>query len=99
MQQLDAFAFHTESFAAGRQDVRLWCTANDAFGQCCSNADHVLAIVKHKKNLPVANKGQQTNEWVLGLQLESEYRRNRRRHELGIGQRSQVDEENCVRKS
>ena len=46
-------------------EVRL---ADDAFGQRCRNADHVLAIVEHKEDLPVADKGQQTNERVPSLQ-------------------------------
>jgi hypothetical protein len=40
------FTFHPERFAAGRQDVRLGGLADDAFGQCCHDADHVLAIVE-----------------------------------------------------
>src|SRR5450631_1689834 len=93
------FTFHPERFAAGRQDVRLWCLADDAFGQCCCNADHVLATVEHEKYLPVANKGQQTNERLLGLHYEPERGRDRWRHELGIGQRSQIDEEHRVMES
>src|SRR5277367_715681 len=92
-------AFHTERFAAGRQDVCLWCLTDDAFGQCCRNADHVLAIVEHEEDLPVANKSQQTNERVPGLQHEPECRCNRCRHELGISQRSRIDEENRVKES
>src|SRR5271167_4083924 len=99
MQHVDVFAFHPERFVAGRQDMRLWCLADDTFGQRCRNADHVLAIVEHEEDLPVANKGQQTNEWVLSLHRESQCRRNRRRHELRIGQRSQIDEEDRVMKS
>src|SRR6476620_3128240 len=93
------FTFNPKGFAAGRQDVRLWCLADDAFGQCCRNADHVLATVEHEEDLPVANKGQQTNERVLSLHREPECRRNRGRHELRIGQRSQIDEEDRVMKS
>ena len=93
------FAFRPERFAAGRQDVRLWRPADDAFGQCCRNADHVLAAVEHEEDLVVANKGQQTNERVLGLQHEPERRRNRCRHELRIGQRSQINEEDRVMES
>jgi len=59
------FTFDPEGFAAGRQDVRLGCLADDAFGQRRHNADHVLAIVEHKEDLPVTDKGQQTNERVL----------------------------------
>src|SRR4029077_6445184 len=44
-------------------------------------------------------KGQQTNERVLGLQHEPERRRNRCRHELRIGQRSQINEEDRVMES
>src|SRR5580692_9930374 len=90
---MDMFTFHPERFAAGRQDVRLRCLADDAFGQRCRNADNMLAIVEHEQDLPVANKGQQTNDRVLGLHHEPEYRRDRCRHELGIGQSSQIDEE------
>ena len=90
------FTFHPEGFAAGRQDVRLGRPDDEAFGQCCRNTDHVLAIVEHEEDLPVANKGQQTNDRVLGLHHKPERRCNRSRHELGIGQRSQVDEEHRV---
>src|ERR1700749_4826518 len=87
------FTFDPERFAAGRQDVRLWCLADDAFGQRCRNVNNMLAIVKHEQDLPVANKGQQTNDRVLRLHHEPEYRRYRCRHEFGIGQCSQIDEE------
>src|SRR5260221_13365740 len=60
------FTFHSEGFAAGRQNVRLGRLTDEAFGQCCRNTDHVLAIVEHEEDLPVANKGQQTNDRVLG---------------------------------
>ena len=93
------FAFDPERFAAGRQDVRLWCLADEALGHRCRNADYVLAIVEHEEDLPVANKGQQTNERVLSLHREPECRRNRRRHELRIGQRSQIDEEHRIMES
>src|ERR1700722_1752260 len=93
------FTFHSERFAAGRQDVRLWCLADDAFGQRCRNADHVLAIVEHEEDLLVADKGQQTNERVLGLYQEPECRCDHSRHELGIGQHSQIDEEDRVMES
>ena len=93
------FTFHPERFAAGRQDVRLWCLADDAFGQCCRNADHVIAIVEHEQDLPVANKSQQTNDRVLGLHHEPECRCDRSRHELGIGQSSQIDEEHRIMES
>ncbi len=90
------FAFHPESLAAGRQDVRLWCLADHAFGQCRRNIDHVFAIVEHEENFLVANKGQQANERILGSHHEPECRRDRRRHQAGIGQCSQVDEEDRV---
>src|SRR5271170_5790123 len=93
------FAFHAERFAARRQNVRLWRLADDAFGQCCRNADHVIAIVEHKEDLLVANKGQQTNERVLSWRHVPDCRRNRCRHELGIGQCSQIDEEDRVMES
>ena len=93
------FTFDPERFAAGRQDVRLRCLADDAFGQRRHNADHVLAIVEHEEDLPVTDKGQQTNERVLGLHHQPECRRNRCRHELRIGQRSQIDEEDRVMES
>ena len=96
---MDMFTFHPERFSAGRQDVCLRCLADDAFGQRCRNADHVLAIVEHEEDPPVANKGEQTNKRVLSLYREPECRRNRRRHELRIGQRSQIDEEDRVMKS
>jgi len=59
----------------------------------------VLAIVKHEEDLLVANKGQQTNERVLGLDHEPECRCNRGRYELGIGQRSQINEEDRAMES
>jgi len=93
------FTFHPERFAAGRQDVRLWSLADDAFGQCCRNADHRLATVKHEKDLPVAYKGQQTNDRVLGLHREPDCRCDRSRHELRIGQRSQINEEYRIMES
>src|SRR5580698_10542062 len=93
------FTFHAKRFPAGRQDVRLWCLADDAFGQCCSNSDHVLATVEYEKYLPVANKGQQTKERILGLHHQPERGRDRCRHELGIGQRSQIDEEDRAMES
>ena len=52
------FTFDPEGFAAGRQDVRLWCLADDPFGQTRRRVDHVLAIVEHEKDFLVANKGQ-----------------------------------------
>src|SRR6202453_2100659 len=93
------FTFRPERFSAARQDVRLRWLADDAFGQRWRNADHMLAIVEHDEKLLVANKGKQTNERVLGLHHEPECRRDRRRHELGIGQRSQIDEEDRVMES
>ena len=93
------FTFDPERFAAGCQDVRLGRLADNAFRQRRHNADHVLAIVEHKEDLPVTDKGQQTNERVLGLHYQSERRRNRCRHELRIGQRSQIDEEHCIMES
>src|SRR6202453_2442236 len=96
---MDVFAFHSERLAAGRLDMRLWWLADDTVGQRCRNADHVLAIVEHEEDLPVANKGQQTDERVLSLHREPESRRNLRRHELRIGQRGQIDEEDRVMKS
>ena len=77
----------------------MWCLAHDAFGQCRRGADHVLAIVKHEEDLLVANKGQQTNERGLGLDHEPECRCDRGRHELGIGQRSQINEEDRAMES
>jgi hypothetical protein len=41
-------------------------------------------------------KGQQTDERVFSLHHEPECRRNRCRHELGIGQRSQIDEDRIM---
>jgi hypothetical protein len=96
---VNVLTFRLEGFAAGRQDVRLRCLADDAFGQCCRNADHMLATVEHEQDLPVANKGQQTNEGVLGLHHEPERRCDRSRHELGIGQSSQIDEEDRTMES
>src|ERR1700739_2125787 len=93
------FTFHPECLAAGRQDVRLWCLADDAFGQCRRNADHVLATVEHEEDLLVANEGQQTNQPVLGRHYQPACRCDRSRHELGIGQRSQIDEEHRVMES
>src|SRR6202522_3527334 len=93
------FTFRPEGFMAGRQDLRLWCLADDTFGQGGRNADHMLATVEHEEDLPVANKGQQTNERVLGLHRETECRCDRSRHELGIGQRSQIDEEHRIMES
>ena len=63
------FTFDPEGFAAGRQDVRLGCLADDAFGQRRRNLpDHVLSqLSAHKEDLPVTDKGQQTNERVLGF--------------------------------
>ena len=87
------FPFDPEGFAAGRQDVRLWCLADDAFGQRRRNADHVLAIVEHEKHLLVANEGQQTNERVVGSNHEPKGRGDSGRNELRIGQRGQIDEE------
>ncbi len=54
----------------------------------------MLAIIEHKEDPPLAEKGQQTQERILSLHHESERRCNRRRHETGIGQCSQIDEEN-----
>jgi hypothetical protein len=82
------FTFHPERFAAGRQDVRLRCLVDNAFGQRCRNADHVLAIVEYEKKLFVADKGQQTSERVLALHHQPECRCDRCRHKLRIGQRS-----------
>src|ERR1700733_2959280 len=96
---MDIFTFHLEGFAAGRQDVRLWCLADEAFGQCCRNADYVLAIVEHEEDLPVAYKGQQTNERILGLHHEPERRCDRCRYKLRIGQRSQIDEKHRIMES
>src|ERR1700683_3639728 len=93
------FAFDPERFAAGRQDVRLWRFANNALGECRRNADHVLATVEHQEDLPVANKGEQTNDRVLRWHYEPERGRDRCRHELGIGQCSQIDEEDRVMES
>src|SRR5271169_3968543 len=94
MQQVDMFTFYPERFTAGRQDVRLWRLADDAFGQRCRNADHMIAIVEHEKDLFVADKGQQTNDRVLSWSHQPERRRDHCRHELRVGQRGQVDEEN-----
>src|SRR5580698_4916218 len=57
------------------------------------------SIVENKEDLPVADKGQQTSEWVLALHHQPECQCDRCRHELRIGQRSQIDEEHRVMKS
>jgi len=54
----------------------------------------MLAIVEHEKDLPVANKARQAPQRILGWHHKPERPRNRRRHELGIGQCGQIDEEN-----
>jgi hypothetical protein len=51
------FTFDPESFATLCQDVRLRRLADDPFGQHCSNVDHMLTIVEHKKDFPVADNG------------------------------------------
>src|SRR5580658_9476006 len=79
--------------------MRLWRLADDTFGQRCRNTDHVLAIVEHEEDLPVANKGQQTHERVLGSHHEPECGCNRCRYKLGVRQRSQVNEEDGATES
>jgi hypothetical protein len=79
--------------------VCIWCLTDKAFGQRCRDVDHVLAIVEYEQDLPVANKCCQPNEWVLGLHHQPECRRDRRWHELGIGQRREINEEDRPVKS
>ncbi len=96
IQQVNMLAFDPQRLPAGCQDVRLRCLADNAFGQRRRRVDHVLAIIEHKEDSPLAKKGQQAEDGILSLHHESERRCNRRRHQTGIGQRSEIDEENCA---
>ena len=40
------FPFRPQRFAARRDNMRLWCLVDDAFGQCCRDVDDMLAIVR-----------------------------------------------------
>jgi hypothetical protein len=64
-----------------------------------SVSPHLASLIEHEEDFLVANKGQRTNERALGSHHEPECRRDRRRHELGIGQCSQIDEEDRAMES
>src|SRR5258708_39862316 len=71
--------------------MRLWCLADDPFGQRRCRVDHVLAVVENQEDLLVAEKRHTTAERIVGLNHEPERRGDCRWDELGIGQRAQID--------
>ena len=93
---MDALTFDPERFATGREDMRLRCFADDPFGQHRCRVDHVLAIVENEEDLLVAEKRDKTAERIVGLNHKPKRRGDRRWDELGIGQRTQIDKENCA---
>jgi len=48
--------FDPQCLPAGCQDVRMRCLADNGFGQCRRRIDHVLTIIEHKEDPPVARK-------------------------------------------
>jgi hypothetical protein len=94
IQQVNMFTFDPQCLPASCQDVRLRRLADNGFNQRRRRVDHMFAIIEQKEDSPVAKKGQQSDEGILSLHHNSERRCNRRRHETGIGQCSQIDEEN-----
>jgi hypothetical protein len=52
------FPFRPQRFAARRDNMRLWCLADDAFGQGCRDVNDMLATVEYKQYLLVTSEGQ-----------------------------------------
>src|SRR6476661_9732608 len=91
---MDAFTLNAQRFAAGRQDMRLRCFADDPFSQFRRRIDHVLAVVENEEDLPAAQECHKAAVRIVSLDHEAERRGDCGWNELGIRQRAQIDKGN-----
>jgi len=90
---IDAFAFDPQRLSAGRQHGRARTNAHHRFHQLGRRIDDVLAIVEDQEE-PLSSDGPSDGLGgnLVAAELEAEDARDRGRHQIGIGQRGQLDQ-------
>ena len=90
---IDAFAFDPQRLSAGRQHGRARTNAHHRFHQLGRRIDDVLAIVEDQEE-PLSSDG--PSDGLGGnldaAELEAKDARDHGRHQIGIGQRGQLDQ-------
>src|SRR6266436_3455705 len=89
-QPMNMFAFDTQRFPAGRQNVHLRCLLENAFRQRRRGLDHVLAAIEDQQHPFAAEETYQTAGWIRGLNRQPERRGHRARNEKRIVERSKI---------
>ena len=85
-----------QDFAAGHENRGVWTHAYEALGQVGRRIDDVLAIVEYQQKMSRANIASDGLRGHLAAELQPERAGHRGQHEIGIGQRRQVDKPTTV---
>src|SRR6266849_5291084 len=87
---MNMFAFDTQRFPAGRQNMHLRCLLENALRQHRRGLDHVLAAIEDQQHPFAAEKTYQTGGWIHGLNRQPERRGHRAWDEKRIVERSKI---------
>ncbi len=90
-------ALDAKRFAAGGQDVDLRRHIDDAFGERRHRLDEMLAGVENEEDPLVAQIGDQIGHPIVRLDRQAQHRGHGRRHQAGIAEHSQIDEQHGAR--
>ena len=95
---VDRLAVDGERLAAGGEDVQVGAGLQERLGQCGDGSDQVLAVVQHQQQTTGAQVvGQRRRQRPARLLANAQDGGDRVRHQLGIGQRRQLDQPDAVR--
>ncbi len=96
-QTIDVLSVDVQHFPAGRQNGRARALPHDRRDQVCRGFDDVFAIVENqKKVLSVDGASNRFGRNRLAAELQPKRPGDRRRNELRIGQRRQLDQPSAI---
>ena len=99
IQSVDMLALDPKRLAARRQDVDLRCRLDDACRQRRHRFDEMLAGIEDQKNSLVAQIGDQIGRRIVRLNRQPQHGGDGRRHQVGIAEHSEIDEQHGARES
>ena len=99
IQAIDMLAFDPKRFATRRQNVDLRRSIDDARRQRRHRFDEMLASIEDQKNSLVAQIGDQIGRRIVRLNRQSKHGGDGGRHQVGIAEHSEIDEQHSARES
>ena len=93
IEAVDMLAFDPQRFAARRQNVDLRRGVDDVRRQRRHRFDEMLASIEDQQNALVAQICDQIGRRIVRLDRQAEHRGDRRRHQVGIAEHAEIDEQ------